>query len=65
MHENPTDQGWIDALRRFIGEGQGMVPVWHNADGTVNAERTVEGAFGEYGIKPGIHSVTKEALRGG
>jgi hypothetical protein len=46
------DQNWIDALRRFMGDGRGPVPFYKNTDGTVNAEKTVEHAFGLYNIKP-------------
>ncbi len=59
-----VDQGWIDALRRFIGEGTGEVPVWLTADGTVDAEHTVESAFALYDIKPGKNAETKGATHG-
>jgi hypothetical protein len=52
MRFNIIDQGWVDALRRFMGDGKGPVPVWKNPDGTVNAQKTVECAFGLYNIKP-------------
>jgi hypothetical protein len=50
---NSRDQAWIDALRRFMGDGEtSPVPMFMNGDGTVNAEKTVEKAFGLYNIKP-------------
>ena len=49
---NPIDQGWIDALRRFMGDGHGLVPVYYKSNGSVDAEKTVEAAFMLYGIKP-------------
>ena len=35
-----VDQKWVDALRPYWGGG--IVPLFKNADGTVNAERTME-----------------------
>jgi hypothetical protein len=52
LNLNPIDKAWIDALRRFMGDGHGPVPFYSNPDGSVNAEKTVEAAFSLYGIKP-------------
>ena len=49
---NETDKKWINALRRFMGDGSGPAPIWKLPDGSINAERTVEAAFGLYNIKP-------------
>ncbi len=48
------DDKWIDALRRFMGNGKGYVPVWKNADGSIDANATLEAAFGMYGILPRV-----------
>jgi hypothetical protein len=49
---NPIDQRWLDALRRFMGDGLGPVPFYRLPDGDIDAQKTVEAAFGLYGIKP-------------
>lgn len=35
-----TDRKWIDALKPYLGGG--IVPVYTNPDGTVNAARTID-----------------------
>jgi hypothetical protein len=52
MKLNSMDEKWIAALRRFVGDGTGPVPMWLNPDGSVNAEKTVDRAFEMYNIKP-------------
>jgi hypothetical protein len=46
------DQKWIDALRRFMGDGTGPVPTWQLPDGSIDAHRTIECVFGMYSIHP-------------
>lgn len=50
----PEDLKWIDALRYFMGDGRLTQPVpnYKNDDGSVDAFRTLERAFGLYNIKP-------------
>lgn len=50
--DNPIDYKWINALRRFIGNGRGPVPIWRNEDGTIDADKTLENIFAMYNIKP-------------
>lgn len=36
---NARDQAWIEALRPYLGGG--IVPIFRNDDGTVNAAKTI------------------------
>lgn len=49
---DPIDNKWLNALRRFMGNGWGPVPYYRALDGSVDADKTVEAAFGLYNIKP-------------
>lgn len=51
-HYAKTGSNTATFLRRFMGDGHGMVPIWKLPDGSINAERTVEAAFGLYNITP-------------
>ena len=43
------DQKWVDAMKPYWGGG--IVPVYYNADKSVNAERTLENFAKAHGFK--------------
>jgi hypothetical protein len=55
-----VDKKWVDALRRFIGNGTGYVPTYRLEDGSVDANKTLEAVFGLFDIKPRVE-VSKRA----
>ena len=51
---NDRDRAWVDAMRRYMGDGTGCVPIYRNPDGTVNANATIDRLMQMYDIKPKI-----------
>lgn len=54
MNINPIDDKWLDALKRYLGDGskKGIVPFYRNPDGSIDANKTLDGVMGMYNIKP-------------
>lgn len=51
---NECDRKWIDAIRRYWGDGSAMVPVptWKLPDGSVDAVQTLDWLMHAYKIAP-------------
>lgn len=56
---NDRDRAWVDAIKRYLGDGHGPVPVYRNQDGTVNAVATIDSLMRMYDIKSKLTPVVK------
>lgn len=56
---NERDRQWVNALKPYLGGG--IVPIWFNGDGTVNAERTID-SFCEFKDAHKLDPVTGEEM---
>jgi hypothetical protein len=54
-----TDKKWVDALRQYLGDGTGEIPVYEAA-GQVDADRTMENFMAYFNIKKATPNVEKE-----
>jgi len=50
-----TDEKWVNALRQYLGDGTGLIPVFES-EGEINAEKTMEFFMGYWGIKKKVAS---------